>query len=109
MAQQLTLGDTKRDALVFIVTVLTTHRLLAALAARSTRVRVLLRGRPRTLVADGAILHDSLRAEGLSEAELRAGLRKLGIETPTKVKLAVLEETGHNSAIAIEDDAAAAR
>lgn len=109
VAQKLTLGETRNDALVFMVTVLAIHRLLAALAARFTWVRVVLRGRPRTLIADGAILHDSLRAEGLSESELRAGLRKLGIETPALVKLAVLEETGHISAIPIEGDAAAAR
>ncbi len=109
VAQQLTLGETKIDALVFIVTVLATHRLLAMLASRSTRVRVLLRGRPRTLIEEGVVLHDALRSEGLSEAELRAGLRKLGLESPSSVKLAVLEETGHISAIPIEDDAAAAR
>jgi uncharacterized membrane protein YcaP (DUF421 family) len=99
VAQQLALGDTRTDALVFIATVLATHRGLAALEARSSRVRRWVRGKARALVADGTVLEDALRAEGLSEADLRAGLRKLGYQSPAEVRLAVLEETGHISAL----------
>jgi hypothetical protein len=40
------------------------------------------------------------RAFGARALELLAGLRKLGHERPEDVKLAVLEETGHISAVA---------
>jgi uncharacterized membrane protein YcaP (DUF421 family) len=38
----------------------------------------------------------------MSYDELLAGLRKLGFDSPERVKLAVLEETGHVSAIGFE-------
>ena len=91
------------NALVFVVTVFAAHRILAALCARSTWIRYLVRGKPRALVRDGCIIKDALVREGMSEEELLAGLRKLGYDTPKSVKLAVLEETGHVSAICADD------
>lgn len=41
-----------------------------------------------------------LELEGVSEDELLAGLRKLGFDSPAAVKTAMLEETGHISAVA---------
>ncbi len=41
----------------------------------------------------------ALELEGITHAELLAGLRKLGYDRPDDVKLAVLEETGHISAV----------
>jgi uncharacterized membrane protein YcaP (DUF421 family) len=38
----------------------------------------------------------------VSRDELLAGLRRLGFEEPGKVRLAVLEETGHISAVGID-------
>ena len=87
------------NAIVFVLTVFTLHRLLALLCARSSLVRHLIRGKPRVLVRDGAIIDEALMAEGISRAELLAGLRKLGYESPQTVKLATLEETGHISAV----------
>jgi uncharacterized membrane protein YcaP (DUF421 family) len=85
---------------VSMLTVLAVHRAVAWLCARYRAVRHLLRGRPRALVRDGIIVAPALREEGVSIDELMAGLRKLGYESPAAVKLAVLEETGHVSAIA---------
>ena len=48
---------------------------------------------------DGRILDDALADEGISRADLLAGLRKLGHDDPGRVKLATLEETGHISAV----------
>ena len=48
------------------------------------------------------MLADALTAEGMSRAELLAGLRKLGFASPDEVELAVLEETGHISAVRLE-------
>jgi uncharacterized membrane protein YcaP (DUF421 family) len=45
----------------------------------------------------------ALELEGISREDLEAGLRKLGFESPAAVELAVLEETGHISAVARKD------
>ena len=100
VAQNLALQPGAVNALIFIVTVLATHRAISYLCTRYRGVRHLLRGRPRALVRDGLIVESALRDEGLSVDELLAGLRKLGYESPAKVRVAVLEETGHISAIA---------
>lgn len=97
--QKLTLEDGKLNALVFLVTVLLVHRSVAQLETRSPRLRELLRGKPRTLILNGHVLPEALRAEGLSEEDLGAGLRKLGFASTHNIRLAVLEETGHISAI----------
>jgi uncharacterized membrane protein YcaP (DUF421 family) len=87
------------NAMVFVATVFTMHRLLALSCARSSRLRRLVRGAPRALIRDGRIIERALAEEGVSRAELLAGLRKLGYESPEEVKLATLEETGHISAL----------
>jgi len=90
------------NALVFVVTVFALHRLAALLCARSRRFRHFVRGKPRPLIRDGRIIEGALELEGITRGELLAGLRKLGFERPDDVKLAVLEETGHISAVARE-------
>ena len=62
-------------------------------------IRHLVRGKPRVLVRDGRIMEQALADEGISQAELLAGLRKLGYDGPETLKLATLEETGHISAV----------
>ena len=59
-----------------------------------------MRGAPRRLVAQGNVIDRALEQEGISREELEAGLRKLGFDSPAAVELAVLEETGHISAVA---------
>lgn len=90
------------NALVFVATVLATHVGLARVCARSRRVRRLVRGAPRPLIRDGVVSHEALDEEGLSYDELLAGLRKLGHASPRAVRVAMLEETGHISAVANE-------
>jgi uncharacterized membrane protein YcaP (DUF421 family) len=68
----------------------------------SPGVRNLVRGRPRALVRDGQVIESALAAENVSHDELLAGLRRLGFAQPSEVRLAVLEETGHISAIGID-------
>ena len=94
-------------ALVFVGTVFALHKLVALWCAKSDTVRHLVRGKPRLLVVDGQVLQPALEAEGISEEELLAGLRKLGHEDPAQVKLATLEETGHISAVSMRDDSSA--
>lgn len=90
------------NALVFVVTVFALHCLTALVCARSENIRSLIRGKPRPLIRDGRIIDRALELEGVTRSELLAGLRKLGFERPDDVKLAVLEETGHISAVARE-------
>jgi uncharacterized membrane protein YcaP (DUF421 family) len=96
------LADGVANAFVFLLTVLVLHRLVAQACARSSRLRKFLRGEPRPLVTQGVVLDDALVKEGMSRAELLAGLRKLGFASPDEVELAVLEETGHISAVRLE-------
>lgn len=93
------------NAAVFVATVFVVHRGLALLCARHRWVRHLVRGRPRVLIRDGVVLPAALDREGISRDELMAGLRKLGHDSPEAVRLAVLEETGHISAVAFDDPA----
>jgi uncharacterized membrane protein YcaP (DUF421 family) len=97
--QEVMLDPGKQNALIFCITVFATHLALARACARWKWLRVLVRGGPRPLVRNGQILEQALRDEGMSVDELKAGLRKLGYETPDEVDLAVLEETGHITAI----------
>ena len=90
------------NAFVFLVTVLVLHRLTAQACARWKGLRKLLRGEPRPVVSQGVVLDDALKDEGMSREELLAGLRKLGFASPEEVELAVLEETGHISAVRLE-------
>jgi uncharacterized membrane protein YcaP (DUF421 family) len=100
--QSAALADGPSNAVVFVLTVFALHRLNAWLCARSTRIRHLIRGKPRPLIRDGQIIEKALALEGITHEELRAGLRKLGYARIDDVRLAVLEETGHISALGRE-------
>ena len=97
--QSALVGKTTPEIAVFVITVFTVHRLLARVCKRWAFIRHLVRGRPRALVRDGNVIDEALDAEGVSHDELLAGLRRLGFEQPAEVRLAVLEETGHISAV----------
>lgn len=90
------------NALVFLATVFTTHLTVSRASARSPALRRLIRGAPRPLVRAGVVLEHALAEERVTREDLLAGLRKLGFESPADVGLAVLEETGHISAIPLE-------
>jgi uncharacterized membrane protein YcaP (DUF421 family) len=90
------------NAIVFVVTVFACHKLLAWGCVRSDSLRHLVRGKPRVLVRDGRIDNGALQREGMGQAELLAGLRKLGHANVEEVALATLEETGEISAVARE-------
>ncbi|HYF59460.1 MAG TPA: YetF domain-containing protein [Burkholderiaceae bacterium] len=103
--QTTTLQEGTLNAFVFVATVFATHRGLATLCARNRWVRHLVRGKPRVLVRNGKVLDLALDRENISVEELLAGLRKLGHDRIDAVRLAVLEETGHISAVAYDDPA----
>lgn len=98
--QGMALKPGSANAVVFVVTVFAAHRGLASACARSRWLRRVVRGSPSPLIRDGRVFDDVLQDEGLTRDDLMAGLRKLGMSDPTKVSVAVLEETGHISAVA---------
>ncbi|RYZ58333.1 MAG: DUF421 domain-containing protein [Proteobacteria bacterium] len=97
--QNVTLGEGKASAATFILTVFILHRLTALGCAHSPFLCRLVRGGPRPLVRNGRIIKEALLSEALTKNDLEAALRKLGFESVEDVKIAVLEETGHISAI----------
>ncbi len=97
--QTVTLRSGAGNAVIFVVSVFAAHRLVAVACARSRRVRRFIRGAPRPLVFRGQVAEDALADEGLSYEDLLAGLRKAGFRHPREVQLAILEETGHISAV----------
>jgi uncharacterized membrane protein YcaP (DUF421 family) len=97
--QSALLRDGAANAVAFVLTVFACHKVLATLCLRSERLRHLVRGAPRVLVREGQVQEAALRAEGMSVAELKAGLRKLGHNSLQTVELATLEETGDISAV----------
>ena len=105
--QQAYLAEGTMNLAVFVVVVFMAHRGLARICRVSPAVRHFVRGKPRALVLDGVVIDAALEAEGVSRDELLAGLRRLGFERPEDVRLAVLEETGHISAVAVDRGTAA--
>src|SRR6202008_4384748 len=99
--QTVTLRPGGLNAVVFVGTVFAAHRLLAVVCARSRQARRFIRGAPRPLVFRGRVSDAGLAEGGLSYQELLAGLRKAGFRHPSEVQLAILEETGHISAVGL--------
>jgi uncharacterized membrane protein YcaP (DUF421 family) len=97
--QNLALVEGQWNSAVFLATVFTLHVSLARICRRFPAIRRLLREQPRPLIRHGRILPKALEDEGLTEEELLAALRRMGVDSPKQVRLAMLEETGHISAI----------
>jgi uncharacterized membrane protein YcaP (DUF421 family) len=108
VVQNATLRKGTASAVTFVVTVFAAHRGMAFACARSPLLRRLVRGSARTLVRNGQVDRDALVAEGMCDADLLAGLRKLGIDRVEDVKVAALEETGHISAVRADAGSGAA-
>src|SRR5687767_3985219 len=63
--QSAALAEGTANAVAFVLTVFVLHRLNAWLCARSTRIRHLIRGKPRPLIRDGQIIEKALALEGI--------------------------------------------
>lgn len=86
-------------AVVILVTLFGTNRLVAAGRRRSHLVRRLLDVPPTTIARDGAWLRPALEREGLDDEDLAAALREHGLESVDEVQLAVLEHDGAISVV----------
>ena len=97
--QTLRCRTAQANAVVFVLTVFALHRMTAMLCAHSRFVGMSCAASRGRWFATGTSSRRALELEGITHAELLAGLRKLGYDRPDDVKLAVLEETGHISAV----------
>jgi uncharacterized membrane protein YcaP (DUF421 family) len=97
--QDLTLNEGRWNSAVFIATVFSLHVGLARASARWPILRKILREEPRPVIRKGRFIQEALKEEGLTEDEVLAALRKLGYGSPDGLDMAVLEETGHISAL----------
>ncbi len=86
-------------AIVILVTLFGTNRIVAISRQRFPFVRRLLDEAPTIIARDGAWLPEALRNEDLDDEDLAQALRERGFEDIKDVKLAVLEHDGSISVI----------
>lgn len=82
------------DGAVAIALLLALQYLLSTLASSSRWAERVLTQRPTLLLRDGKILHDALRRERVTEAEVRAAVRKQGLDSLERAGAVVLETDG---------------
>ncbi len=76
---------------------------IGRLAARSPRIRSLVKGQASLLVNRGVLVESHLAAEGISRDDLLQALREHGVASVEDVRLAVLEVDGTISVLKNED------
>jgi uncharacterized membrane protein YcaP (DUF421 family) len=93
-------GNTSLPAgIVSAATLLLTNRALSLLIRRWDWLGGVLIGRPVLLVYDGRFVASRLREAGLSEDDVRQGIREQGYDDLKQVRLAVLEIDGGISVV----------
>jgi uncharacterized membrane protein YcaP (DUF421 family) len=65
----------------------------------SPRAQRLLEGSPTVLIRNGRVLRSALRREAITDDELKAELRKNGVEDPRRVRRATVERDGRISVV----------
>ncbi len=86
--------NTVAGGIVAAFVILALNKVASAVAARSARWRTLLEGKPTQLVADGRLLPDNLRREGVTADEIEMALRERGFASMAEIKQAFLETDG---------------
>ena len=79
------------EGILAFVVLIALQYLVAWLSVRSQTVRRLVKSEPRLLFHDGRFLHDALRAERVTEDEVRTAIRSQGIAALETVRAVVLE------------------
>ena len=87
------------DILLMVAVVLLWDYLFNVLEFYYPRFRRIAQDTPTLLIHNGRILEKNLRREQLTEDELKAELRKHGVDDLAKVTQAILEVDGHISVI----------
>jgi len=91
--------------LIGAITILVLNWAVVELTYRFKPMRRLLEARPTVLIHAGRILHDRLRAERITMDDLEAALRRAGVADVTRVRFAVLEESGGISVVPYSEGA----
>jgi uncharacterized membrane protein YcaP (DUF421 family) len=92
------------DGIVLVGTIIFWSYALDWLAFHFPAVERIIKPEPLPLIRDGRLLHENMRQELITEAELRSQLREQGHEDPDQIKVANMESDGRISAIAKEND-----
>ena len=96
------------DGLTGILTLVALQYVIAWLSVRSKRVRKLVKSEPRLLFHGGHFLENALRAERVTESEVRSAIRSSGHLSMQKVAAVVLETDGTFSVMSQADVPASA-
>jgi uncharacterized membrane protein YcaP (DUF421 family) len=102
-------NSTVWGGLVAVLTLLALDLGLSRLAERSRRVRRVVEGEPRLLIRDGKLLQRAIREEGIEADDVRAAVRRAGLERIDDVRIAVLETDGSISVVPMSASAGAER
>ncbi|HEY3249097.1 MAG TPA: YetF domain-containing protein [bacterium] len=86
--------NTIAGGIVAAFVILALNKAASAVAARSERWRVFLEGKPTQLIADGKLLMENLRKEGVTSDEVEMAMRERGFASMKEVKQAFLETDG---------------
>ncbi|HTQ08536.1 MAG TPA: YetF domain-containing protein [Fimbriimonadaceae bacterium] len=88
-----------RVGITSAATLLLVGAALTKLLVRSKRTERLLIGMPTVIVNRGKVLKHRMRRERVTKEELLAAIRQHGLQSPTQVKMAVLEVDGSLSVV----------
>lgn len=103
--QAVTQADTSITAAVIAVSTFAFWALVLSWGTYlSPQLEALLDGRPRVLVRNGEILHESLRRDRMTRGEVESEMRIAGIASIRDVAWAILEPQGKISFIARDKD-----
>lgn len=94
------------DVLVMVAIVLIWSYLVNVIEYYVPRLRHVSEHSPTLLIHDGRILKENLRKEKITEEELRATLRKCGVDSVERVRLGVLEVDGEISVVEMDGSSA---
>ena len=89
--------------LIGALTILGVNYIVVGLTFRSKRLRRILEASPTLLIHNGRILRANLDRERVTLDDLQAALRRSGVVDPTRVRFAVLEESGGISVVRFPD------
>lgn len=97
-------GVSVADALFAATCLVALQWATTAIVLRSEFVCKLVKATPRLLVDNGKMLHDDMKDERISEAEILSALRENGLHQLEQAKWVVLETDVSFSVIAANDD-----
>ena len=93
-------GDnTVAGGFILVITLVAVNGLVSWLTFRSKKMELLVEGRPRILVHDGAAIESALAQEQISRHELMAAIRQVGLTDIEEVRVAILESNGRINVI----------